>query len=79
MRSSPQLSVHWNPYLRKYLAVTSRNNAIGIDLWTADRPEGPWSFRQEIGPAVEPPGPGQWTREALGHVELARDGGRIGT
>lgn len=55
MQSSPQLTVHWNPYLRKYLAVTSRNFAIKIDLWTADRPEGPRSFRQEIGPGVEPP------------------------
>jgi len=77
MRSSWQLTVHWNPYLRKYLAVTSRIGTNEIDLWTADRPEGPWSLRQEIRTPVEPIVPGQTTYEALGHVELARDGGRV--
>ena len=41
--AAPMLSVHWNNYLKKYLAVHSAvwEHAI-IRINTADRPEGPW-------------------------------------
>ena len=39
-------SVHWNPYVGKYLAIYSRPLSNKIMLRAADRPEGPWT--QEV-------------------------------
>lgn len=39
-------SVHWNPYVSKYLAVYSKPLSNKIMLRAADRPEGPWT--QEV-------------------------------
>jgi serine/threonine protein kinase/tetratricopeptide (TPR) repeat protein len=77
MQASPHLTVHWNAYLRKYLAVTSQTLANTIELRTADHPEGPWSERHVIESGVEPPRAGLLNYAALGHGELAREGGRI--
>ena len=37
------LSVHWNPFLGKFLAICSRLLDARIAIRFADRPEGPWS------------------------------------
>jgi hypothetical protein len=42
MDAAPALSVHWNEYLAKYLAVYSNQLANTISIRTADQPEGPW-------------------------------------
>ena len=43
-----QFSVHWNAHLRKLIAVISAEDCDGVELRTADRPEGPWSPRLVI-------------------------------
>jgi hypothetical protein len=38
-----ELSVTWNPYLRKWLMLYGHGNPWGINYRVADRPWGPWS------------------------------------
>jgi hypothetical protein len=70
------LSVHWNAYLGRFLAICSRPLDARIAVRFAERLEGPWS-----GPDIENDnlrsGPGWiWTNWGRGHPEFARDGGR---
>jgi serine/threonine protein kinase len=71
------LSVHWNPFFGKFLAICSRPLDARIDIRFADHPEGPWSDAGLIGADTLRSGPGWfWTNYGLGHPEIARDGGR---
>jgi hypothetical protein len=70
-------SVHWNTYLGKYLAISSRWLDARIEIRTAEHPEGPWSD-PVIGVSTKrSPGGWFWTHSGRGHPEYARDGGRI--
>jgi hypothetical protein len=72
----PPMSVAWNGYLGKYVAVSTRILSDMIRIRTADRPEGPWSeavLVQGLAPAVGFP----WIGPGIGHPELAREGGRV--
>jgi tetratricopeptide (TPR) repeat protein len=71
-----RLSVHFNVYLGKYLAISSPLISSRVAIRIADRPEGPWSLMSEVQTERSTPG-WDWTFSALGHPELARDGGRI--
>ena len=71
------LSVHWNPYHGKFMAVSSRVVDARIAIRFADHPEGPWSMESEIEIDTLHSGPGWiWTTRGLGHPEFSRDGGR---
>ena len=70
------LSVHWNPFFGKFLALASRPVDARIVVRLADHPEGPWADAGiEIDTLRSRPG-WFWTNAGLGHAELARDGGR---
>jgi hypothetical protein len=72
-----ELSVHWNEYLGKYLAVyTQAPFGHGVTIQIADRPEGPWSVSRLILDGVRP-AEGQNNRQARCHPEFARDNGRV--
>ena len=77
MQGSPHLSVQWNGYLRKYIAITNLSLSDGIELRTADQPEGPWSGPQMIASGAAPPREGLNNWAAVAHPELARDRGRV--
>jgi hypothetical protein len=71
------LSVHWNPFLGKFMAVSSRALDARIAIRLADHPDGPWSDVGMIEVDTLHSGPGWfWTGTGLGHPEFARDGGR---
>jgi len=73
---APLMSVAWNGYLGKYVAVNVRIISSLISVRTADRPEGPWSEEiiiEGVPPAVGYP----WIASGVGHPELAREGGRV--
>jgi hypothetical protein len=71
------LSVHWNPFLGKFMAVSSRVVDARIAIRLADHPEGPWPEAEMIEIDTLHSGPGWiWTTWGLGHPELARDGAR---
>jgi eukaryotic-like serine/threonine-protein kinase len=72
------LSVHWNAFLGRFMAVSSRTLDARIAIRLADHPEGPWSDAGMIEIDTLHSGPGwYWTNTALGHPELAREGGRV--
>ena len=77
MEASPHLSVHWNAYLRKYVAISNVTLNYGIELRTAPRPEGPWSAPEMVARGVAAPRSDLCNWAALGHPELAREGGRV--
>ena len=70
------LSVHWNEYLGKYVAVYAEPLAHTISIRLADRPEGPWS---DVLASIEC----EWSsdggsiRSGLAHREFARVNGRV--
>jgi non-specific serine/threonine protein kinase/serine/threonine-protein kinase len=70
------MSVAWNGYLGKYVAVNTRVISPEILVRTADRPEGPWSEAAIVG-GIPSKGIFDWINSAVAHPELARDGGRV--
>ena len=71
-----QLSVAWNDYLGKYVAVHSCIASHLIFIRTADHPEGPWSAEVRI--EGLPPFVGwPWITSGIAHPGLAREGGRV--
>jgi len=69
MSGGYEMSIHWNAYLKKYLAVYTPPLSHEVHIRTADRPEGPWSEKRIIyqDHALD---------RALAHPEFSRDGGR---
>jgi hypothetical protein len=68
-----QMSVEWNNYLGKYVAISTRFFSTLTDVRTADRPEGPWSKlalleSRSVGPLN--------CFGVTSHPELAKGGGR---
>jgi hypothetical protein len=76
MDACPQMSVTWNAYLGKYVAVNTRILSSLLSIRTADRPEGPWSEPIFVR-GLPSPAPFPWIKPAFVHPELARDGGRV--
>lgn len=70
------LSVHYNAYLERFLAIYGEPLGTGVMMRTAESLEGPWSRAIEAF-AAEPSHDGGAPYSALGHPELAREGGRI--
>jgi hypothetical protein len=73
---APLFTVHYSPYLGKYVAFYLVPLGTDMALRTADRPEGPWSDAEHFGQAL-PALDGTWDYALAAHPELARDGGRI--
>jgi hypothetical protein len=71
-----QMSVTWNDYLGKYVAVNTRILSSKLSIRTADRPEGPWS-EAIIVEGLAPPTGFAWITPGFVHPELERDGGRV--
>jgi hypothetical protein len=71
-----QMSVEWNEYLAKYVAINAELLSNRIRVRTSDRPEGPWSdvarFEARGSDFFD------WIGPSLGHAELAKEGGRRG-
>ncbi|MBN1567720.1 MAG: protein kinase [Acidobacteria bacterium] len=71
------LSIHWNPFFGKFMAICSRLDDARIDIRFADHPEGPWLDVGMIEADTLQSGPGWfWTTHGLGHSEFTQDGGR---
>jgi RNA polymerase sigma factor (sigma-70 family) len=77
MDAAPALSVHWNEYLGKYLAIYSNQLANTISIRTADQPEGTWSDSQVVVDCVVPSNSELWSYSGMAHPEFARDNGRV--
>ena len=75
--AAPMLTVHWNQYLGKYLAVYSEPLVNNISIRTADRPEGPWSNSQVVVQCKPPTNKEAWTYGGMAHPEFTKENGRI--
>lgn len=67
-----EMSVMYNEYLKKYLAVYLGTSSPGMVFRTADRPWGPWSGRETV--ALQKDYPGLYG--GFVHEKLIADGGK---
>lgn len=73
---APLMSVHFNPYLRRFVALHMVPLTSRMAIATAPRPEGPWSAEVRFGEGL-PARNGSWDYALIAHPELEREGGRI--
>lgn len=73
-----QLSVHWNAYVGRYLAIYVDPLSTRMVARAADRPEGPWSDEVLLFETLPPVTDGL-VYCGMAHLELQRDGGRFET
>jgi hypothetical protein len=73
---APIMGVHFNAYLRRWVAIHSVPLSNEVVLETAESLEGPWSSSLPLFSA-DRKGMGGTSYDALPHAELAEDGGRI--
>ena len=76
MDAAPPLTVHWNDYLHKYLAIYVNTFQGTVSIRVSDRPEGPWSQNEQI-LEVLPAGNKSRFFSGIGHPEFSREGGRV--
>ena len=72
--AAPHFSVHWNAFLRRYVAVFSVQNTNDVMLTTASDPTGPW-----VQPILLTKVKADSLRSATAHRELQLDNGRVET
>jgi hypothetical protein len=77
MDAAPALSIHWNEYLGKYIAVYSRQFVNNIAIRTADGPEGPWSQPIAAVECLAPTSKRAWSYCGMAHPAFAKERGRI--
>jgi len=71
------MSVSFNPYLNRYMAVYSEPLAAKAMLRTATKPEGPWSEPVALFTVDAPENAHGWVYDFLAHPEYSQDNGRI--
>lgn len=71
------MTVYYNPYVERFLAVYSQPMDAEVMIRTAAAPEGPWSKAVRAFDPIEPAGGSGWVYDALAHPEYDRDGGRV--
>ena len=75
MDGAPIMSVHFSPWLQKYVAFYMGPLDGHLRLRTAEHPEGPWSGDTDFGEGSSPPA--GFDYGLVAHPELARQGGRV--
>lgn len=71
------MSVFFNSYLNRFVAVYSEPMAATAMLRTATRPEGPWSAPIKLLSVDAPENPYGWVYDFLAHPEFSEEGGRV--
>jgi hypothetical protein len=77
LEGAPMLTVSWNAYLNRYLAVYGVPLKNEIAIRTAERPEGPWSDPLKAVDCMPPATTNQWCYSNLAHDELTKENGRV--
>jgi hypothetical protein len=75
-RGNDMMSVFYNEYLGRYVAVYSQPLGTRVMIRTAERPEGPWSRASVLFECRDSQGFMGWIYDALAHPELSNDKGR---
>ena len=76
-RGNDILSVSYNPYLQRFLAVYARPMSRSVMVRTARAPQGPWSAAAVAFEAKPPASETGWIYDALEHPEYAAEGGGV--
>jgi hypothetical protein len=76
LSSAHDPSVSWNPYLGRFIAVTSAYNSNRVLIRSAPRPEGPWEQPVTLFESAPPPIAGRYNTQAREQPALASDSGR---
>jgi hypothetical protein len=71
------MSVFFNPYLNRFVAIYSEHLGATAMLRTAVHPEGPWSAPIALFSVDAPENPNGWVYDFLAHPEFSQDNGRI--
>lgn len=71
------MSVSFNAYLNKFMAVYSEPLSRNIQLRTANSPEGPWSTPVQVAQALPSGNTNGWVYDALAHAEFSELDGQI--
>ncbi|MCF7817020.1 MAG: DUF4185 domain-containing protein [Kiritimatiellales bacterium] len=74
---APMMSVSWNRWLGRYLAVYSAPLENRIVVRTAKHLEGPWSDPLNAVDCIPPTNTNQWCYSGLSHDEFSRSDGRV--
>ena len=77
MEAAPQMSVHWNGFLKRYVAFYSNPLRNSIAMRTAPKPQGPWSKERFVHNGEPPVGEDRWNYCGIAHAELQREGGKV--
>ncbi len=73
---SNMMTVFYNEYLGRYVAVYSRPMSLDVEMRTSPAPWGPWSKEIRLFSAHMPTGEIDWVYDALAHPEFSTDNGR---
>jgi len=77
MDTASALSVRWNEYLGKYIAVYSSQFINKITIRTAVKPEGPWSSPMVAVDCLAPTTKQAWSYCGMAHQAFTQEKGRI--
>jgi len=69
------MSVSYNEYLQKFVAVYSEPLSRNIKIRTAPAPEGPWSNALQVTQALDSGNTNGWVYDALAHPEFNENNG----
>ena len=75
-RGNDMMSVFYNEYLGRYVAVYSQPMGTRVMIRTAERPEGPWSRASVLFECSDSQSFMGWIYDAMAHPELSNDKGR---
>ncbi|MCU7937060.1 MAG: DUF4185 domain-containing protein [Candidatus Thiodiazotropha sp. (ex Dulcina madagascariensis)] len=70
------MSVSYNPYINRYIAIYNEPMDRAVMFRTAIAPEGPWSRAEKAFDAIPPDNDIGWVYDALHHPEYDQDGGQ---
>jgi hypothetical protein len=77
LEGAPMMSVSWNRWLGRYMAVYSVPLINRMVVRTAEHPEGPWSDPLDAVDCMAPSTTNQWCYSGLSHDEFSREDGRV--
>lgn len=71
------LSIFYNDYFNRYMAIYSRPISKTIEMRTAKQVTGPWTSATTITTAVPGSNANEWVYDALAHPEFAEQNGKV--
>lgn len=70
------LSVHWNNYLQRFIAIYNKPQSRDIMLRSAPSPKGPWTRETRFARALPTSNGNGWVYDALAHPEFSENAER---